>query len=380
MASALALGIVFLPALAAAQSNQGSAFTVLYSFTGKRDGAAPQASLLLDAGGNLYGTTYAGGADDCGVVFKLDPNGNETVVYSFNWQKDAGYPWAKLIQDSAGNLYGATEGGETHLLGAVFKVDTAGRETVLHKFTARDGESPFAGLVRDAAGNLYGTTEGGGRHKDGIVFKLDPHGNEKVLYSFAGAPDGDSPYGDLIRDAAGNLYGTTRYGGASNYGTVFKLDPSTGQETVLYSFTGGEQDGRYPNAGLIANGAGGFYGTTVNGADGDYGVVFKLDAAGNETVLYSFGGGKQGAYPYGGLIRDRAGNLYGTTFQGGDSNYGVVFKVDPSGNETVLHSFSGGLDGAYPYAALIRDDAGDLYGTTTVGGAGGAGTVFKIAP
>jgi uncharacterized repeat protein (TIGR03803 family) len=338
--------------------------------------------LLLDPERNLYGTTYAGGANGCGVVFKVGPNGKETVIYSFNCQQDGGYPYANLIRDSAGNLYGTTEGGETTQLGAVFKVDMTGKETVLHTFTGypHDGDSPFAGLVLDAEGNLYGTTEGGGAYRDGVVFKVDRAGNETVLYNFVGTPDGASPYGGLVLDAAGNLYGTTRYGGASNYGTVFKLNPTTGQETVLYSFAGGGQDGEYPTAGLIAYGEGDFYGTAVNGADDDYGIVFRLNAAGNETEWYIFGGGRQGAYPYGGLVRDAAGNLYGTTFRGGDFNYGVVFRVGRSGAEAVLHSFSGGLDGAYPYAGLIQDKSGNLYGTTTVGGAGGGGTVFKIKP
>jgi uncharacterized repeat protein (TIGR03803 family) len=353
--------------------------------------------LLLDAKGNLYGTTYAGGANNYGVVFKVDPNGNETVLYSFNWGKDAGCPYGNLVQDAAGNLYGTTEGCETALLGVVFKLDTAGKETVLHTFAGypHDGESPFSGLIMDAAGNLYGTTEGGGAYQNGTVFELGKNGRYTVLYSFVGAPDGDSPYGGLVIDDSGNLYGTTREGGSSGLiwesqlplgfegphqaglGTVFELDPS-GNETVLYNFTGAP-DGEFPMSGLIAHG-GNLYGTTLDGADDDYGIVFKVDAAGNETVLYSFGGGKQGANPYGGLVRDAAGNFYGTTFQGGDCNYGVVFKVDSSGNEAVLHSFSGGLDGAYPYAGLIQDKSGNLYGTTTVGGAGGAGTVFKIKP
>jgi uncharacterized repeat protein (TIGR03803 family) len=254
--------------------------------------------------------------------------------------------------------------------------------TVLHRFTSSpDGAYPYAGLVRDAAGNLYGTTYEGGSSdlRDGVsgygtVFKLDTSGTETVLHRFTSSPDGAYPYAGLVRDAAGNLYGTTSEGGSSDYGTVFKLDTS-GNETVLHNFTGG--DGSYPYAGLVRDATGNLYGTTLYGGASGVGTVFKLDTSGNETVLHNFTGG-DGAYPYAGLVRDATGNLYGTTFRGGSSDYGTVFKLDTSGTETVLHSFTGYSDGSNPRGGLVMDAAGNLYGTTEMIGEA-FGTVFKLA-
>jgi uncharacterized repeat protein (TIGR03803 family) len=247
----------------------------------------------------------------------------------------------------------------------------------------------------DTAGNLYGTTQNGGSGGGcsfgcGTVFKLAPAGNETVLHSFTGSPgDGGRPVAGLIMDTAGNLYGTTAEGGSgtctvingvpvSGCGTVFKLDPA-GNETVLHSFTGGS-DGIQALAALIMDQAGNLYGTTELGGSFGFGTVFKLDPSGNETVLHTFTGGNDGATPFfAGLIMDTAGNLYGTTFNGGASGYGTVFELDTAGNETVLHSFTGSPgDGASPPAALIMDKAGNLYGTTLIGGASGFGTVFKL--
>jgi len=270
---------------------------------------------------------------------------------------------------------------------------------VLHSFAGHpgDGANPEAGLVRDAQGNLYGTTLTGGSGGPelcsgvggcGTVFKLDTTSKETVLYSFTGVPDGEEPDAGLVRDAQGNLYGTTYNGGASNLGTVFELD-TTGKETVLHSFTGTGGDGSEPYGGLVLDAQGNLYGTTsFGGASGD-GTVFELDTAGKETVLYSFTGtGGDGAYPSG-LVRDAQGNLYGTTYGGGASGFGTVFKLDTAGKETVLYSFTGtGGDGAYPsgLVRLVRDAQGNLYGTTYEGGdlacdaPYGCGTVFKLTP
>jgi uncharacterized repeat protein (TIGR03803 family) len=217
----------------------------------------------------------------------------------------------------------------------------AGYESVLFSFNgAMEGGNPGGGLVRDAAGNLYGTTSYGGAggcpfgQGCGVVFKFDPTGNETLVHSFAGSPaDGGVPSGglpsaDLVRDAAGNLYGTTYSGGASGYGIVFKLDTAD-QETILHSFAGPPTDGGYPNAGLVRDAAGNLYGTTsYGGSASPFGVVFKLDTAGRETILHNFFG-YEGAFPYAGLVRDAAGNLYGTTYSGGASDSGVVFKLTP---------------------------------------------------
>jgi uncharacterized repeat protein (TIGR03803 family) len=266
----------------------------------------------------------------------------------------------------------------------VFKLDTTGTETVLYSFTGgADGAYPGAGVIQDSAGNLYGTTYEGGASESGVVFKLDTTGTETVLYSFTGGADGGNPEAGVIRDSAGNLYGTTPFGGVSGVcyagcGVVFKLDTS-GTETVLYSFTGGA-DGGSPNAGVIRDSAGNLYGTTPIGGASGYGVVFKLDTTGTETALYSFTGGADGGYPAAGVIQASAGNLYGTTQAGGVSGSGVVFKLDPAGAETVLYSFTGGADGGAPFAGLIRNSAGNLYGTAIGGGINNHGVVFRIQP
>jgi len=273
--------------------------------------------------------------------------------------------------------------------------------TVLHEFKGypTDGANPFQEhLIGDSAGNLYGTTYSGGASGYGVVFKLDTTGTESVLYSFTGGADGASPYAALLQDSAGNLYGTATGGGIggcipNGCGVVFKLD-TTGTETVLYSFTGGT-DGGYPGAGLIQDAAGNLYSTTFDGGASGAGVVFKLDTTGTETVLYSFTRGADGGGPKAGLIRDSAGNLYGTTASGGASSgcgggCGVVFKLDTTGTETVLHSFTGGAGGAGPSGGLSQDSTGNLYGTAEYDGVFsgddckvsflGCGVVFKLQP
>ena len=401
---ALAAGTVILPLMATKGTAQGNApiYTVLYNFTGGADGGGPSGGLIRDAAGNLYGTAVYGGTYGSGAVFKVDPAGNETVLDSFTGGTDGGYPSTGLIRDAAGNLYGTTSVFGTYGVGVAFKLDPAGNETVLHAFTGgADGGNPSAGLIRDSAGNLYGTTYQGGNTSCfliggcGVAFKLDPAGNETVLHAFTGGADGSSPIAGLIRDAAGNLYGSTQYAGTGGFGVAFKMDPA-GNETVPHSFTSGTE-GADPEADLVRDGAGNLYGTTrfggdllhCNGGNG-CGVVFKLDPAGNETVLYTFTGGLDGGSPFAALVLDPAGNLGGTTYNGGNTNgycspfgCGVVFKVDQKGNETVLHEFcpqSGCVDGAYPSAGLLRDRAGDAYGTAYNGGAYGAGVVFKLSP
>jgi uncharacterized repeat protein (TIGR03803 family) len=261
--------------------------------------------------------------------------------------------------------------------------------TLLHDFQGSDGGQSFGGVIRDSAGNLYGTTFLGGTDNGGVVFKLSPYGTETVLHQFAGGSDGFAPYGGVIVDKQGDLYGTTVGGGAgcppAGCGTVFKLAPD-GTVTILYAFAGGS-DGGDPFAGLFAGKHGDFYGTTElggagTGCSGGCGTVFKVTPTGEETVLHSFTGGNDGAVPQSVPIADKQGNLYGTTVQGGPANVGTVFKLAPNGTETILHSFTGGNDGASPYGSLIMDDKGNLYGTATLGGTGdclsGCGTVFEI--
>src|ERR1700733_11505081 len=356
--------------------------TVLYSFTGMADGASPGGGLIRDGEGNLYGIASAAGdlSCFCGVVFKLDRMGNETVLHTFTGPPDGGESFsnASLVRDEEGNLYGTTTFGGSGSLaaGTVFKLEPpaqpggAWTETVLHSFCSAanctDGNTPYVGVIRDHEGNLYGTTAAGGTGCPeyggcGVVFELDRKGNETVLYNFCptgeyfNCTDGNSPNA-VIQDAAGNLYGTTEYGGTDlascggGCGVVFKLTPPAQEggawtETVLYSFTGGT-DGGYPVGGVIQDVADNLYGTTLfGGLDSSYcsfycGVVFKLDTAGNETALYSFTGLADGNNPYSSLIQDAAGNLYGTTGYGGDfsgefcannTGCGVVFKVASAG-------------------------------------------------
>jgi uncharacterized repeat protein (TIGR03803 family) len=351
--------------------------TVLYNFTGAADGDIPEAGVIRDSAGNLYGTTLRGGTAGAGVVFEVDTSGHETVLYSFTGGADGGAPQGGVVRDSAGNLYGTAAIGGAGT-GVVYKLDTSGHETVLYSFTGgTDGKNPLAGVTRDSAGNLYGTTYyGGGLPNMGVVFKLDTSSQETLLYSFAGGADGNLPDSGVIRDAAGNLYGTTSYGDPANQGVVYKVN-AAGHETVLYSFTGGA-DGAGPSSGVIRDSAGNLYGTTYHGGIANKGVVYKVDTAGHETVLYTFSGGADGGYPTSGVIRDSSGNLYGTAGIGGTANQGVVFKVNTAGQETVLHSFTGGFDGSSPTGGVIRDSAGNLYGATQYGGTGDAGTVYKL--
>jgi uncharacterized repeat protein (TIGR03803 family) len=376
-------------------------YTILYAFTGGADGGTPTNGVVRDAVGNLYGTTQFGGlrgcAGYCGVVFKLDTTGKETVLHSFTGNRggDGENPYGGVIRDPAGNLYGTTTAP-----GTVFEVDATGKETILHRLAGASGQAPYASLIRDAEGNLYGTTRfGGGVQDDGVVFKLAPTPSgwrETVLHRFLGYPsDGANPIAGLIRDKAGSSYGTTTSGGSglctnpggttpSGCGAVFKVD-ATGNETVLHSFVGYPADGAFPYGRLVGDKELNLYGTTFAGGDFGDGAVFKLDKTGNETILYSFTGGADGANPTGGLVRDAAGNLYGTTTAGGssacpfDAGCGVVFELDTTGSLTVLHSFDG-ADGTAPTGTLWRDTLGNLYGVASSGGASDAGVVFKITP
>jgi uncharacterized repeat protein (TIGR03803 family) len=410
--------------------------TVLLTFD-NTNGAWPSGNLVFDAAGNLYGTSELRGAYGNGAVFELSPQAGggwaQSVLHSFDYAtKDGYYPYAGLIMDAAGNLYGTTEygGAGTDGLacvvgsyqnvvgcGTVFELSPqAGggwTEKVLHSFNnnGTDGTWPMGGLVLDAAGNLYGTTVYGGEGNCtgglgtpvgcGAVFELTPAAGgtwkEKVLHSFNGDREGGLyPYSGLIFDGAGNLYGTTEQGAYGNNGAVFELSPKAGGgwvEKVLYSFKGGTKDGTSPEAGVVFDSKGNLYGTTVYGSGYySYGTVFELSpkAGGGwtEKVLYSFTGGTDGRQPYAGLTFDSGDNLYGTTAQGGFSGAGVVFELTPKvggvWTETVVYSFCsqlGCVDGEHPYAGVILDTAGNLYGTAEYGGSNqNLGTVFEITP
>ena len=404
----------------------------LHAFAGAPDGASPESSLIMDAGGNLYGTTYIGGTGPCefgcGTVFELSPNSSggytEHVIHSFQGPLiDGQQPQSPLIFDSLGNLYGTTLAGGQSLRassGTVFKLapnsDGTWTETVLHSFNGAldggtDGGGPLAGLIFDSAGNLYGTTSGGGTGTGcgagivpgcGIIFKLTPTASgaweETILHDFTNNhTDGWSPQSNLIADASGNLYGTTYYGGSApnGGGTVFRLTHTANgwQETVLYSFKCAA-DGCSPYSGLALDAAGNLYGTTVGGGDSTgQGVVYKLshnaDGGWTEHVLYTFTGNDDGRYPYGSPVLDASGNVYGTTLDGGGGTTnscaegcGTVFELvaETGGTyrESILSRFENGANGGGPLGGLLMDAGGNLYGTASFLTPDGHGAVFEI--
>jgi uncharacterized repeat protein (TIGR03803 family) len=382
--------------------NSQSTESVLHSFRGGADGAYPQSDLIGDSTGALYGTT-SGGFDDLGTVFKLSPSQNgyvETVLYRFGGQPDGASPWAGLLADSTGALYGTTEAGGTSNNGTAYKLTPSGNgytEAVLYSFQdVPDGSSPRSSLIADSAGALYGTAGGGGSFGEGSVFKLTPIGNsysESILYSFQSGLDGRLPWAALLADANGNLYGTTHDGGGPRFdGVVFELTPSSDgyTESILHRFRGLD-DGRNPEAALIADHNGAMYGTTLGSASANClhcGTVFRLKPNGAEfeyRVVFRFPGPSNGFYPHG-IVGDGTGALYGTTQFGGTGGLGTVFKLTPEGTGygmKILHNFRLHTDGAYPMAGLVRDSSGALYGTTLEGGIQntlGFGTVFKVVP
>jgi uncharacterized repeat protein (TIGR03803 family) len=291
--------------------------TVLHAFAGSpADGVSPVATLVRDGAGNLYGTTGKGGAYDHGTVFKVTPNGTETLLQSFvSGKADGAYPYPGLMLDGAGNLYGTTVLGGTFDAGTAFKITATGDESLLYSFGAYsgDGQHPHAGLFRDATGNLYGTTLDGGSFGDGTIFKLAARGSETSLHSFRGYPgDGEHPHAVLVQDTAGNFYGTT-LDGAFSGGTVFELT-ATGAESLLHSFAGSPGDGQRPHVGVVRDAAGNLYGATLGGGAFTFGAVFEVTSTGTESLLHSFANTTtDGGSPENGLARDSAGHLYGTT-------------------------------------------------------------------
>jgi len=441
--------------------------TVLYSFGSQTgDGGYPYAGLIEDTKGNFYGTTSGLGANGTGAVFELSPTGTETLLYNFpsavfNYPYDYYFSGA-LLMDKKGNLYGTNYQGGDFPYGTVYELVKPGKkegwtESTLFNFGGNqgneiDGAVPYAGLIMDKDGNLYSTTNAGGVTSGGTVFELTPlpasgdcpvdsytddtNWCDSQLYSFGynpytqgGGEDGIYPFGGVIMDKKGNLYGTAEaYGYANGVyggGSVWELSPvsATGAcpsgsnpnyplgnwcETVIYDFVTYSADGTNPYAGLIMDSKGNLYGTTFWGTNeygpgSGYGSVFELSpepatgcpagsSTGNgwcETVLHAFGSSGDGSNPYAGLLRDSKGNLYGTTYNGGAYGYGIVFELSPPPKksviwtETILYSFcslQGCADGGNPVAGLIRDKEGNLYGTTQYGGAYGEGTVFEVTP
>jgi uncharacterized repeat protein (TIGR03803 family) len=393
---------------------------VIHTFTGGNDGIDPQSTLAGDAAGNFYGTTVQGGTgtlcvNGCGTVFELSPiaggKWKETVLYSFSGGSDGKNPYGGVTLDSKGNLYGTTVAGGSggacsgDGCGVVFLLSKKGKnswvETVMYNFTGgKDGFGPGGTVVFDSAGNLYGTTpDGGNLHKCsgggcGVVYQISPvrggGWKQTVLHTFTGGADGAvGSLGPLLVDKAGNLFGVSELGGdlSCGCGTAFKLALVGGKWkfSTLYAFKGVPEAG-FPYGGVIADSKGNLYGTTGYGGVNGAGSVYKLTkSAGKftESVLYSFTGGTDGGLPTTTLLSDK-GKLYGTASAGGDGGVGVVFKLTPKAGGTwtqsVVHQFKDGSDGAYPYESLVRDQAGDLLGTTNVGGGSGQGVVFQVTP
>jgi uncharacterized repeat protein (TIGR03803 family) len=385
-------------ATAAQAPSSGSPYQVLYSFGGAPDGAMPVAGLLA-VNGVMYGTTYGGGVvsgcssgfgTGCGTVFEVPLSGTESVIHVFGGSGDGANPAAGLIARN-GIFYGTTENGGASGNGAVFDVNASGAEQVLYSFSgAPDGAQPEAGLI-NVKGALYGTTYGGGNlacidspSGCGTAFRVSASGKESIVHRFGIRPDGSFPKAGLVF-VRGEFYGTTlkrstNEGGATcgtgdGCGVVFQMNAS-GQESVFYRFLK-KPDGSGPTAELTAR-RGNFYGTTSEGGTGGNGTVFEVNGLGVEQVLHSFNGSGDGANPFGGLVYAN-GLLYGTTYNGGQYGKGTLFKISASGATSVLHAFGAGTDGANPRGSLIVYN-GTLYGTTEFGGANNDGTVFSQLP
>jgi len=405
--TAFALELVCALVIVTVLSAQAQTFTVIHNFTGGGDGFYPKAGVTLDQAGNLYGTADGFESYGYGTVYKLTHQGSNwslNPLYEFTGGRDGANPEARVIFGPNGTLYGTTYAGGTYNGGTVFSLrpyptvcKTAlcpWAETVLYPFSrGADGYYPSpADLIFDQAGNIYGTTIA--PSGDGVVYELTPSGGgwtESVLHSFSGSPDGAGPYGGVIRDNAGNLYGTTESGGTgSGQGTVFELTYSTGSgwsESILYSFQGGS-DGGVPLVGLIFDPLGNLYGATSDGGSGGGGTVFKLTPFGGSwtfSLVYSFTGNLCG--PGGKLVMDGAGSLYGTTACDGAYNEGSIFELTPSNGAWTyrsLHDFCAGgypcSDGRFPLGNVVFDTSGNLYGTAEQGGTDDGGVVWEITP
>ena len=408
--AALTLAIVLGLTIVVNGSAQAQTFDVLHSFTGSADGASPGAGLTMDRGGNFYGTTENGGSSGpsgYGTVFKLTLKSSSwtlTPLYSFAGGNDGANPGARVIIGPDGTLYGTTSyGGGSGCggsgCGTVFQLTppmnastdalTDWTETVLYQFTGgSDGSLPVGDLVFDAAGNIYGTTAGGGSSQNGVTYELTPsNGNwtQSVLWSFTGGNDGGKPASGVIFDSAGNLYGATYVGGTYGYGAIFQLAPagSGWAQNTLYSFQNGN-DGANPAGGLIFDRSGNLYGTTASNGPSGGGTVFALAPQPSGTwvltVLYALAG-QAGGGPQASLTLDAAGNLYGTTYKDGADGYGSVFELIRSNGTWVysdLHDFTSGSDGAKSVSNVSLDANTNLFGTALAAGGYGYGTIFEI--
>jgi uncharacterized repeat protein (TIGR03803 family) len=391
-----------IPSASARGEAARSSEQVLYSFTGGNDGGDAAAGLAFDSQGNLYGTTVVGGGFTCGTVFALAPQATppwkETVLHSFTCYGDGKNPYGGVAFDSHGNLDGTTVAGgsggpcASDGCGVVYQLNIrhGRKETVLHSFTAgNDGFGPGGGVAFDASGDVFGTTPDGGAASEGVVYEVSRSArrwHERVVHTFTGGRDGAvGSLGPLLFDGA-SFFGVTEEGGAHGVGTAFKLSRSGRgwKFTAIYAFKGGS-DAASPYGGLLMDGAGNLFGTTYYGGASGLGTVFELTPARGayrERVLYSFKGGSDGSFSTSTLVFGGPGDLYGTTSMGGGScDCGTIFKLNAkTGAEQVLHSFGGGGDGAYPYYGMTRGPNGDYYGATVAGGSFGQGAVYEFTP
>jgi uncharacterized repeat protein (TIGR03803 family) len=407
-----ALVVLAVTLILAASAWAAATESVVYNFCSQSscvDGGSPYGTLVADKAGNLYGTTYNGGADGYGEVFELKSSSGswtESVLYSFTGSNnnDGEYPWGGLVFDTAGNLYGTTLYGGAANEGTVFELTNSNgtwKETVLHTFddiSGSDGYYPYCTPVFDSSGNLYGTTQYGGKVGGGTVFELKASKGKYTYHVIHGFTNSSStayyPEAGLVVGKNGDLYGTTYYGGTVwNVGAVYQLREVSGVwlAATIYNFLG-DSLGEYPASDLAVDADGNLYGTAYQGGNYNLGGVYELTEGKNNSwtakIIYSFKGYalKDGAYPYyAGVSLDSEGNVYGTTYQGGSSegnnlNYGTVYELAKGTfKESVLWSFGTSGDGYYPYHGLIVV-GGKLYGTTNSGGQHGYGVVFEVTP
>ncbi|MGA2588928.1 MAG: choice-of-anchor tandem repeat GloVer-containing protein [Bryobacteraceae bacterium] len=400
---------LLMAALLGSGARAASTTQVIYSFAGDEDGEYTDTELAIDGAGNLYGTSVQGGDFSSGTVFQLAPSGSSwvhTVLYSFEGEADGGEPYKGVTLDAEGNLYGTAGVGGLYVgpcidtgCGVVYKLTNSGgtwTQTVIHSFTGgHDGFGPGAGVTVDRHGNILGMTPTGGAYGFGIVYQLHPNGDgtytERVIHTFTGGADGlgGSP-GRLAVDAAGNVFGLSTAGGANGNGDVFELSPTQTGEwnvTVLYAFLG-EPGSGFPYGALVADAQGNLYGTTYYAGANDLGTVYRLsrrNGVWRETGIYSFQGGRDGAGPLSTLVAAADGNLYGTTSEGGAGcNCGTIFKLtltDSGVTYGVAHRFKGPPDGAYVYNGMVADSTGtNLYGATVHGGVSGEGAIYRFTP
>lgn len=377
--------------LAVESSSGAIVFSPLVTFDGT-NGANPKAGLIQASDGNFYGATANGGTNKSGTVFRLSADGiTLSTLYSFTGGDDGANPLATLLQGRDGNLYGTASSGGASNVGTVFQMTTTGSFTLLASLSGANGSHPDAALVQAADGSLYGTTDSGGPYNVvtyqatgyGSIFRVATNGDLTTPVLFAGT-NGTHPNG-LTAGDDGSFYGTTLWGGpyingsalGVGYGTIFKLS-ADGALTTLYSFTG-KADGGWPYAGLVRGADGNFYGVAFDGGYSfGYGVVFRITPGGSYTVLCQFHS-SDGGNPYGGLVQGSDGNFYGTTYTGSTHRYGGVFQVTPEGNLTTLYAFDTGVGGNSALNALIQGNDGNFYGTTYSGGASTNGVLFRLS-